>query len=193
MDILRTINPIDSFILGSYGYSDFFDRQHGNLVPWSIVSHMTLAYSDNMSFVERWHNTIVSIFDWTVRRWITIPAHDVIARKHFGHLGDIPTIDELHQNVSIIFVNSHRSLAPPRPSLPHIIDIGGSHIEPSKPLPADIEEFLNGAENGAIYVSFGTMLQSAKMPQTKIDALLGESNLIEFVVRQFVKHHVQMF
>lgn len=136
---------------------------------------MTLSYSDDMSFIERWYNAIVSIVDWTSRRWITIPAHDRIARKHFGHLGhDIPTIDELHQNVSIIFVNSHRSLAPPRPSLPHIIDIGGSHIQPAKPLPADIERFLNAASDGAIYVSFGTFLQSSKMPRDKIDALFGK-------------------
>lgn len=128
-----------------------------------------------MSFIERWYNALVSIADWTIRRWITIPAHNRIARKHFGHLGyDIPTIDELHQNVSIIFVNSHRSLAPPRPSLPHIIDIGGSHIEPVKPLPSDIKGFLDAASDGAIYVSFGTFLQSSKMPRAKIDALFGK-------------------
>lgn len=137
---------------------------------------MTLAYSDNMSFTERFHNTIVSITDWVVRRWITIPAHDEIAQKYFKHLGDIPSIDELQQNVSIIFVNSHRSLAPPRPSLPHIIDIGGSHIEPPKPLPSDIQQFLDAATDGAIYVSFGTFLQSSKFPKQKIDALLGKSN-----------------
>lgn len=135
---------------------------------------MTLAYSDNMSFTERFHNTIVSITDWIVRRWITIPAHDQIAHKYFKHLDEIPSIDELQQNVSIIFVNSHRSLAPPRPSLPHVIDIGGSHIKPPKPLPADIQQFLDAATDGAIYVSFGTFLQSAKFPKHKIDALIGK-------------------
>lgn len=134
---------------------------------------MTLTYTDNMSFTERWFNTALSLYDWILRRWIAIPAHNAMAKKFFGHLGDIPTIDELHRNVSITFVNNHRSVAPPRPSLPNIINIGGSHIKPPKPLPADIKTFLDQATDGAIYFSLGTIVKSSSMPAEKLKAILG--------------------
>lgn len=135
---------------------------------------MTLTYTDNMAFTERWVNTVLSLYDWILRRWIAIPAHDAIAKKYFGHLGDIPSIDELHRNVSITFVNNHRSVAPPRPSLPNIINIGGSHIKPARSLPDDIKTFLDGAKDGAIYFSFGTIMKSSRMPADKLKAILGE-------------------
>lgn len=143
------------------------------LTPWSVVPHMTLTYTDNMSFAERWYNAALSVADWMARRWIIVPGHQAIADKFFGHLGELPTIDELHANVSLIFVNSHRSLAPPRPSMPTIIEIGGSHIRPPKALPADLQAFLDGAEHGAIYMSFGTVMQSSKMPKETLSAFLS--------------------
>lgn len=127
-----------------------------------------------MSFTERWYNTALSLTDWIMRRWIVIPNYNELAKKHFGHLGDVPSIDELHRNVSITFVNSHRSLAAPRPTLPSIIEIGGSHVKPAKPLPADIKKFLDESKDGAIYMSFGSVVQSSKMPKEKIAAFLSE-------------------
>lgn len=167
-------NEYLSFYSGPYGLSDFLERQQGLLTPWSHVPHMTLTYSDNMTFSERWFNTALSVFDWILRRWIAMPGHNAIAKKHFGHLGNIPSIDELHRNVSIIFVNNHRSIAPPRPLLPNIINIGGSHIKPPKPLPDDIQHFLDDAQFGAIFFSLGTIVKSSKMPADKLAALLGE-------------------
>lgn len=162
------------FCIGPYGHSDFFDRQQGLLTPWSHVPHMALTYTDKMSFTERWYNTVLSAADWIVRRWITVPGHEALAKKYFGHLGDLPTIDELHKNVSIIFENNHRSLAPPRPSLPNIIEIGGSHVKPPKALPNDIKTFLDGAKDGAIYMSFGTVMQSSEMPKEIIAAFISK-------------------
>ncbi len=34
--------------------------------------------------------------------------------------------------------------------------IGGVHIQPSKPLPKDLQDFLDSATQGAILVSFGS-------------------------------------
>lgn len=50
----------------------------------------------------------------------------VIARKHFGN--DIPDLNDLAKNVSLVFVNQKRPISYARPNLPKVIEIGGFHV-----------------------------------------------------------------
>lgn len=85
----------------------------------------------------------------------------------------LPTVEELVNNISIILVNSHRSIAPPRPLMPGIINIGGSHIQPTKPLPDDIQVSL--------YI-FVTLLLSADIVSSSVKALRKHELQILFCV-----------
>lgn len=51
----------------------------------------------------------------------------------------LPSVQELENRISAIFINSHRSIAAPRPAMPGVINVGGAHIKQPKPLPADIQ------------------------------------------------------
>ena len=77
-----------------------------------------LAYSDNMSFIERWYNTIVIIVDAFVRNWIHLPSEERFAQKYFAHLAPLPPLKEILQNISVNLVNTHRANSLPRPSMP---------------------------------------------------------------------------
>ncbi|XP_031631803.1 UDP-glucuronosyltransferase 1-10-like [Contarinia nasturtii] len=154
--------------ISSHGYFDFFDRQSGLLTPWSHVSHPLLGYSDNMSFFQRLQNTFVSFSDLLIRNWIHLPNQMKLARKHFSHLGELPTMDKLVKSVSVILINMNRFYLPPRPSMPGIVYIGGAHIEEQKPLPVNLEKFMDGAEDGVIFVNFGTF----EMPTEQMDIFL---------------------
>lgn len=145
----------------------------GLLTPWSHVPHMASIYTDKMTFLQRWYNTIVSIYDWILRLTVHLPAHNAIVKKHFAHLEPLPSIEDLVKNVSIILVNAHRSILPPRPSMPQLINVGGAHIKPPKPLPKDIQTFLDGAKDGVIYFSFGTVVRSGQMPKRQLNVFLG--------------------
>uniref|UniRef100_A0A1B0CEV9 Putative udp-glucoronosyl and udp-glucosyl transferase n=1 Tax=Lutzomyia longipalpis TaxID=7200 RepID=A0A1B0CEV9_LUTLO len=93
----------------------------------------------------------------------------------FGFLLLIPflVIISITTSLSAILLNSHFSMSYPRPNLPNYIEIGGFHInKKSKPLPKDLEEFLDTAPNGVIYFSMGSNLKSADLPVEKRDALL---------------------
>lgn len=92
----------------------------GLLTPWSHVPHMALSYTDNMSFSQRWYNTIVSAYDWFCRRYEHLPGQNELIKKHFAHLEPLPSVDDLINNVSLILVNSHRSVSPPRPAMPGV-------------------------------------------------------------------------
>lgn len=79
-----------------------------------------LPFSDEMTFVERWFNSLVGSLEWAIRKFGYLPQEEGYTRKYFGHLGKLPTIDELHRKVALVLVNSHRALSPPRPSMPSI-------------------------------------------------------------------------
>lgn len=77
-----------------------------------------LPYWDDMTFFERWFNTIVTIYDWAVRKFQYLPTEEEYTRKYFAHLEPLPSMEELLKNVSIVLINNHPALAPPRPSMP---------------------------------------------------------------------------
>lgn len=159
--------------IGTYGYSDFFDRQFGLLTPWSHVPHLALSFTDDMTFMQRWYNTALSTFDWIIRQLMYLPGQNALAEKHFAHLEPLPSIQELQKNVSLILINTHRSMLIPRPSMPGIVHIGGAHIKKPNPLPSHIQQFLDESPNGVIYFSFGTVVKASKLPKEKINAFLG--------------------
>lgn len=129
-----------------------------------------------MNFAQRWYNTLVSSIDWIVRKFVHFRWQSQIATENFGHLGTLPSISDLRNNISIIFSNAHRSITDPRPSMPGIVYIGGAHIKPPKPLPTDLQTFLDEAKNGVIYFSLGTNVDPSKMPKEKLNVFIGKKN-----------------
>lgn len=86
----------------------------------------------------------------------------------------------------MIFVNSHRSTSKPRPQMPGIIQVGGAHIKPPKPLPSDLQQYIDDSEHGVIFFSLGSFLQSSEMPEEKIEILLKAfSKLKQRVIWKF--------
>lgn len=85
----------------------------------------------------------------------------------------LPHVANLYRNVSLILVNTHRSVSKPRPQMPGIVYYGGAHIKPPKPLPNHLQEFLDAAEHGVIYFSLGSHLESSKLPKEKIDTFVN--------------------
>lgn len=136
-------------------------------------------YSDHMSFTQRLHNTLISLSDWMVRRWIHLPNQQKIAQQYFGHLDELPSMDDFVKNVSAILINLHQFFMVPRPSMPSIAFIGGSHIEEPNPLPDDLQTFLDEAIDGAIFFSFGTFIKSEEMPAERLQVFLGALSQIK--------------
>ncbi|KAL1248347.1 hypothetical protein QQF64_021665 [Cirrhinus molitorella] len=76
----------------------------------------------------------------------------------------------------------------PRPTMPNVVYIGGFQCKPSKPLPPDLEEFVQGSgEHGVVVMSLGTLVKGlpseitseiaggfAQLPQRVIWRHLGE-------------------
>lgn len=162
-------------LIGPYGISEFFDYEMGLQTLPSHVSHTILTYTDRMDFSQRWFNTMITFLDWILRKLSHIPKQTELVEKHFGHLKPLPTIEELRKNISIVFVNAHRSITYARPHMPGLVYIGGAHIKPPKPLPADLQKFIDEAPQGVIYFSLGSIFKSNLMPKDKLNIFISKN------------------
>lgn len=57
----------------------------------------------------------------------------------FPHSGPVPSLEELERNISFRIINTHRSMMPPRPTMPGLAYVAGIQIKPPKALPVDIQ------------------------------------------------------
>lgn len=109
-----------------------------------------------MNYGERFYNTLMSIYDWTIYKLITFPIQQRLYNKYFPNARR--SLTEMSKNYSFIFSNHHVSFSTPRPNLPNVVEIGGIHVKPAKKLPKDIQEFFDSATDGAIVFSMGSYI-----------------------------------
>ncbi|XP_058459805.1 UDP-glucosyltransferase 2-like [Malaya genurostris] len=84
-----------------------------------------------------------------------------------------PSYGDVRKNVSLLLLNSHFTHGGPRPYLQNAVEVGGLQIKTKPaPLPKDIQDWLDGAEHGAIYFCLGSNLKSADLPAHKMEAFV---------------------
>ncbi|KAK4872332.1 hypothetical protein RN001_014361 [Aquatica leii] len=102
--------------------------------------------------------------------WISLPFQESILQKHFGQNYNLI---ESRKNVSLLFVNSDPIFDVIRPTTPILVPIGGNLMRlPSKPLQKDIHKLLDNAQEGFIYFSLGSNVNSKDMPQKTMNVIL---------------------
>lgn len=106
----------------------------GNRFPQSFVPSMFLPYSDKMTFKERLINTVTD-FGFSSFWNLMLKRAERMYREYLPNGHELPSLYDIQRNVSMLFMNSHFSLTYPRPLLPDVIEVGGMHTRPPKPLP----------------------------------------------------------
>lgn len=134
-----------------------------------------LPFTEDMSFSERLYNLFYSTVDKLIRQLYYLPMQNGMARHYFAvdaAQGTLPTCQEMESSIALTLFNSHAATSPPRPHMPSHIQVGGVHIKAPKPLPARIQQFLDGADHGAVYFSLGTHVKSSRMSADRIQAFV---------------------
>ncbi|KAG3276519.1 UDP-glucuronosyltransferase 2B17-like, transcript variant X3 [Ictidomys tridecemlineatus] len=91
-------------------------------------------------------------------------------------LGRPTTIHETMGKADFWLIRTYWDLEFPRPFLPNFDFVGGLHCKPAKPLPKEMEEFVQSSgENGIVVFSLGSMVSN--MPEEK-------ANIIAFALAQ---------
>lgn len=142
----------------------------GNQSPYSYVPATFLGFPQPMSFRHRLWNTVYSGIEKFLYNFYNLRNQRKIYEQYFPKA--TKSFDEVHKSVSILFMNSHVSSASARPYLPNMIEINGIHIEPVKPLPTDIKNFLDSATDGAILFSMGSIVKSTDWSEQHIKAFV---------------------
>ena len=134
------------------------DIYTSNQSPYSYVPMIFAGLPDEMTFTQRLRNTVLSTVEKVAYNYYHLPKQQKLYEKYFPHAKF--SFDEVLKNISLIFMNSHVSSSAARPFMPNMIGIGGIHLEPSKKLTKEFQDFLDSATDGAILFSMGSFVQS---------------------------------
>ncbi|KAJ8708426.1 hypothetical protein PYW07_010551 [Mythimna separata] len=93
-------------------------------------------------------------------------AENELAKRLFGP--SVPPINELNNNVAMLFLNIHPIWEGNRPVPPSVIYMGGLHQLPVKKLPTELQTYLDSSKYGIIYISFGTNVQTSMLPLERV-------------------------
>lgn len=103
--------------------NDFIANPH-NLA--FVPNNLGSDYSPPMSFWQRLHNTVLTVFMNQYFQRYTLNQNDII-RKYLGN--DAPGVRESERSLALILSNSHPSLNGPKPITTALIEVGGLHVQ----------------------------------------------------------------
>ncbi|XP_076720311.1 UDP-glucuronosyltransferase 2B17-like isoform X2 [Callospermophilus lateralis] len=110
---------------------------------------------------------------------------DVVLADAVGPCGRPTTIYETMGKADFWLIRTYWDLEFPRPFLPNFDFVGGLHCKPAKPLPKEMEEFVQSSgENGIVVFSLGSMVSN--MPEEK-------ANIIAFALAQIPQKVIWRF
>uniref|UniRef100_A0A8D2DY25 glucuronosyltransferase n=1 Tax=Sciurus vulgaris TaxID=55149 RepID=A0A8D2DY25_SCIVU len=128
----------------------------GFLFPPSYVPIIFSELSDQMTFIERVKNLLYMIyFDF----WFELLNEKKWNQFYSEILGRPTTLSETMAKADFWLIRTYWDLEFPRPSLPNVDFVGGLHCRPAKPLPKEMEDFVQSSgENGVVVFSLGSIV-----------------------------------
>ncbi|KAF6206164.1 hypothetical protein GE061_017389 [Apolygus lucorum] len=114
--------------------------------------------TDKMTFIERLKNVYIWTSTMLLSYYYALGPQQEVADKYIRYPGweSRPSVLQLSRDMDLILINSHVSLGYPYPKAPHVKEVGGMNLAPNKPLPKDLQDFMDSATDGVIYFSYGS-------------------------------------
>uniref|UniRef100_A0AAY4CWK5 UDP-glucuronosyltransferase n=1 Tax=Denticeps clupeoides TaxID=299321 RepID=A0AAY4CWK5_9TELE len=123
--------------------------------PLSYVPFPGAELTDKMTFIQRVQNVVSYAYNEYMFSQMTDPYYNAFCHRHFGPDVDYVT---LFQDADIWLMRNDFTFEFPRPTMPNIVYMGGFQCKPSKPLPDDLEKFVQSAgDHGVVIMSLGTL------------------------------------
>lgn len=136
------------------------------------------------TFISRTFAAATPVLWKFIRDLYYFPKLEKITRTGLG-VDTFPSFRELEKNISLIFITTHYAQEYARSFPPNVIPIGGLALTGKvKPLPRNMEDFINKGKNGFIYISFGTVFDFSKLEQHQKDTIINA--LLQFPDIQFI-------
>nr|XP_027806666.1 UDP-glucuronosyltransferase 2B15-like isoform X3 [Marmota flaviventris] len=150
---------------------------------WEFYSLVQKFFKDYSDTIEQLCRNVV------LNKKLMMKLHeskfDVVLADAVGPCGRPTTIYETMGKADFWLIRTYWDLEFPRPLLPNFDFVGGLHCKPAKPLPKEMEEFVQSSgENGIVVFSLGTMVSN--MPEEK-------ANMIAFALAQIPQKVIWRF
>lgn len=114
-----------------------------------------------MTFAQRIKNFMFYIFTCIQIWYVTDSTYKPFVHRYFG--SDVHYM-ELFQAADIWLMRNDFTFEFPRPTMPNIVYMSGFQCKPSKPLPKEIEDFVQSSgEHGVVVMTLGTLVE--KLPE----------------------------
>ncbi|XP_017056401.1 UDP-glucosyltransferase 2 [Drosophila ficusphila] len=155
----------------------FMDSVVGNVNDPSYVPSLNVVLDEGqntMNFKQRFGNFFKHSFLSTIYYLLNWKMNQMYIRAFANESStEFPTYYEMKRRISLLFYNYHSpSEGPIRPTVPASIEIGGIQVkEQPDPLPKELKEFLDNADDGAIFFSLGTNVNTNTFRPDVVDIL----------------------
>ncbi|XP_050194766.1 UDP-glucuronosyltransferase 2C1-like isoform X4 [Myiozetetes cayanensis] len=155
----------------SFRFSDgnVVERLCGGLPsPPSYVPASTSGLTHHMSFMERLQNFLFYFYTdlFFLKFW-----RDEWDEYYSNVLGRPTTLCETMGKAEIWLIRTYWDFEFPRPFLPNFEFVGGLHCQPAKPLPKEMEEFVQSSgEHGIVVFSLGSMVYNLSDEKSNVIA-----------------------
>ncbi|CAH0547825.1 unnamed protein product [Brassicogethes aeneus] len=135
-------------------------RAVGNPTNPILYPDTVMPFTSNLTFKQRVVSFLANIGFYVFSTYFFYPNEDANVAKHFeGYT--IRPLNDIQHDMDMLFINVNPVFHKLRPLGPNTIQIGGgTHLKEAKPLPKELEEYLNGSKNGVVYFSLGTNVKS---------------------------------
>lgn len=160
-----------------------FHISQGNYVNPFVVNEAALfPYTEELSFWERWNviKIMAKIAYTVVIKPDIMNRYKYLLKEFFPMISTTP--QQLLDKVEFLMVNTHPALGFIRPLVPTTVQLGFLHIEKAKPLPNDLQRYLDESKNGVIYLSLGSNVKASKLNSKYIKTFLSVFESLDFDV-----------
>merc|ERR1719264_487653 len=122
-----------------------------------------------MNLAQRANNSLLKAFMWAMTVSQCLFCDWIIQEYLKGVASSLEMIGELNG----FLINSHNVLDTPRLQPKTFVNVGGLQIKRElEPLPEDIKEYLEGAEQGVMLLALGFLFDPGQVPKERMDSLM---------------------
>ncbi|XP_029436869.1 2-hydroxyacylsphingosine 1-beta-galactosyltransferase-like [Rhinatrema bivittatum] len=132
----------------------WYPAEVGAPAPLAYVPEFNSLLTDHMNLLERIKNTVIYLVSRLGVYFVVLPKYERIMWKH--KVVPEKSMYDLVHGSSLWMLCTDVALEFPRPTLPHVVYVGGILTRPARPLPEDLQRWANDTqEHGFVLVSFG--------------------------------------
>nr|QPA18382.1 UDP-gluconosyltransferase [Trialeurodes vaporariorum] len=160
--------------LSSLSVDTLLENHLGSIQHLSFVPMLFNGYSDTMSLWQRLDNWWSTLWLYSSLQKVTFSeAQDVLA-EHGIHEVEL---NGIYRQISLFIIASNPLYNYPRILAPNVINVGPLHLQmDNHSLPIRIQNWLDDAEMGVIYISFGSNMKSTSLPDGALRTLVSVVN-----------------